>query len=312
MATNHKYPFITGEELKRVVSQIDISFDNENITGSFRLAKDEIIDIVSKAVWDRMMAHYNSGDYTEGGATFDDKLVDAIKPAFGNFGIYHHFIWLQLRISNNAVTVTKSENETAAYKYQTDEAKDKLLQTAWVEINTLIDLLGDEAPTEWLDSEQFEEMQNLIIKNYKAFDKIYKIDKNAAFFIKTRHIQQRIIDDEVTPRIGDYDDVSDPKLDKAIKRALAYKVMSDSCIEFDYYFLPAPIRRTIDNEMVKKKSNDALFAKEKLSGYLLQAANRYFQEVDYFIADENKEEGENPYENFEDNYNKDLPFASII
>jgi hypothetical protein len=166
--STYKYPFATSEELKGVISHIDISFELENIHSSLLLAANEMKDIIGKDLWDLMINHYNSDNYEaepegEGEGEEEeeepipsyeqlDELVHLVQPALANFTMYHHFIWLQLRISNNSVTVIKGENETAAFKYQTDEAKDKLLLTAWVQINDLIDYLNEEA-TEWTEWE---------------------------------------------------------------------------------------------------------------------------------------------------------------
>ncbi len=163
--SDYKYPFKDSEELKEVISHIDIAFDLENIHSSMLLAANDMKDIISREVWDLMINHYNSANYgaeEEGegegeGEDFIpsheqlDKLVHLVQPALANLCLYHHFIWLQLRISNNSVTVIKGENETAAFKYQTDEAKDKLLLTAWIQINDIIDFLEDNATafTEW-------------------------------------------------------------------------------------------------------------------------------------------------------------------
>jgi hypothetical protein len=159
--TAYKYPFKTGEELKSVASQIDISFEIENIDSSLILAANELKDIISSDVWDLMLAHYNSGNYDVDppdppgeGELVDysllNELVHKVQPALANLAFYHHFIWLMLRISSNSVTVMKGENETTAYKYQTDEAKEKLLEVTWVQINDLIDFLNDNA-TDWAD-----------------------------------------------------------------------------------------------------------------------------------------------------------------
>jgi len=162
--SDFKYPFQTGEEIKSVASQIDISFDIENIDSSLILAANELKDIISKDIWDLMLTHYNSENYNvdppaeppaepeEEPIDYSllDELVWKIQPALANLAFYHHFIWLMLRISNNSVTVMKGENETTAYKYQTDEAKEKLLEVTWVHINDLIDFLNDNA-TAWTD-----------------------------------------------------------------------------------------------------------------------------------------------------------------
>lgn len=148
MATNYKYPFQTGEDLKKAASQVNLNFDIDNIQSSLALAANDLKDVVSQAVWDKMIDYYNSGNYNPEGDSVNDKLVNAFLAPLANMAVWHHFIWLQLNISNSGITVTKSDHETAAYKYQTDEAKQKLLQSAWVETSNLIDFLNANA-TVW-------------------------------------------------------------------------------------------------------------------------------------------------------------------
>jgi hypothetical protein len=148
MPTTYKYPFTTGEDLKAAASQVNLNFDIANIQSSLSLAANDLKDVVGDEVYAAMLTFYNEGTFNPTGATLGDKLVNAFRPALANLALYHHFIWLQLQISNSGINVAKGENVTSAYKYQTDEAKDKLLQTAWIETNNLINVLNAEA-TPW-------------------------------------------------------------------------------------------------------------------------------------------------------------------
>jgi hypothetical protein len=99
------------------------------------------------------LEHYNSDRYgvvaqTDKYLLILDELVWKLQGAVANFAMYHHFIWLQIRISNNGITIPESDSEKAAYRYQTDEAKEEFVKAAWASINNAIAFLNENA-TKW-------------------------------------------------------------------------------------------------------------------------------------------------------------------
>jgi len=309
-----KYPFKNGEDLKAAASQIDLSFDIKNIDSSLALAANDLKDVISEDVWNRMIDYYNGGSYNPAGTAIDDKLVNYILAPLANLALYHHFIWLQLRISNSGVTVVKTDTETAAFKYQTDEAKEKLLQTAWVEANNLITFLNtnEDNITEWKGSDQQQELKELIFTGYKDFDKYFSIDNNASFYIRLRYIILEIIAESISPRIKDPLNITDDVLLIKVKRYLAYESMSLSVFRFDILNLPVSIRRSITNSMTKK-GDDMQYVKEKLSAQLHNQAETYLRQLDLYrdgliepAADESY------YEDYEREFDSDDKFASIL
>lgn len=147
----NKYPFSTTEELKKHVSGVDVGFEQENIESGKRRAASLVKDIVSVEVWDLMINHFNSDNYNAADQQDEnyqrlDELVEYFQFPMANFTFFFHFVWLQLRIGNDKITLTDKEN--SPYKYQEDEAKDQLLETAYEGINDLIDYLTTTA-TKW-------------------------------------------------------------------------------------------------------------------------------------------------------------------
>ncbi len=153
----YKIPFKdAADEIKPLISGIDKSLELDNISSSIKKAKNDIIDVFGEDIWKIMIDHYNSDDYNVENQDNEnlnrlDELVKKIQDPLIHFGLYRHFIWLILRVSNTGVTVTKTDDETTAYKYLTDEAKSDLISTAWEGINNLIVFLNKEATkfTEW-------------------------------------------------------------------------------------------------------------------------------------------------------------------
>ena len=119
-----KVPFNTSEELKSAMSGVDLRIDLENIASSLARIPNDLIEIIGKSVYDEMMKHYETPK-TENTEIWDE-LVKLCQKAMFPMALYKHFIWLQIRVSNGGVTTFKGTDETTAYKYQTDEAKESL------------------------------------------------------------------------------------------------------------------------------------------------------------------------------------------
>ena len=146
-----KYPFRTSEEIKKQVSGVDSGFEDVNIESGKRRAASHIKDIVSAGVYNLTMEHYEGDNYNIGGQEDEqylrlDLLVDHVQFAMAHFTFFYHFVWLQLRIANDTISLTDKEN--APYKYQEDAAKEELLETAYEGVNDLIDFLDQES-TKW-------------------------------------------------------------------------------------------------------------------------------------------------------------------
>lgn len=310
MATNYTIPFAKGEDIKSAFSPVDQSYNIDNIRSSLDLARDDLVDVISQAVYDRMLTYFNDPNPVH---EINAELVLLCQRAMIPLGLHHHFIWLQLRISNNSITVVKTNDETAAYKYQTDEAKDELLKSAWSNINILIAFLNrNPSITEWTTSDQYSILQELLFPSYKEFEKYYGIDRNAAFFIKTRFIQQDILIDEVIPRFGKVSEISDAQLLIKLKRAVSFRMIAQAILRFDAFWLPTSIRKDVTSEVRKRSINSVTdqFLKENMSNALDEKASEYFEYADMFWSSLNSDDtsSESPLADYEPNISEENKF----
>lgn len=289
MPTSFTVPFQKGEDLKAAFSAIDQTYNLDNVRTSLERAAEDLKDIVSDAVYTRMIDYYN---LPPDGNEVNDQLVLLCQRAMAPLAFYHHFIWLQLRVSNNSITVSKSDDESRAFKYQTDEAKDELLKSAWAGINLLIAFMDDEQLTEWVASDQYTALQELLFKDYKTFGEYFGIDRNAAFFIKTRYLQKDTLTDEVIPRFGKISEISDEQLLIKLKRAVSMRVMALAIWRFDAFWLPTSIRKDISNENRKRSVNSATDTdlKEKTANALNNLASDYFDTADKYWTSKNSDD----------------------
>jgi hypothetical protein len=324
---NLKYPFLTGEDLKNSgLSDIDIAFNIENLDTGLRMAVTKLKHIISDAVFNAIMNHYNSDAYQKPDPTADEKLLDSLvlnmQYSLSPFAFLETFVWRRLRVKNSSITVVKNDSEDRPYKYDLDEAKDSLYRIGWTFTTELFDLLNTNINNaispfaEWKISKQYIAMQALVIRDYKEFNEFYFIDHNAAFFVRAIGIQRQIIEEDINPRlkiiytVTEDDPVQTPDtVLKLIKSYLANMVMSRAAFSMDAYYLPDSLRNIIENEQYRKKGNNNQFVKEKLSANIAHEAKMILDKLDLELASlKELEEGESYTDEFESTYEDDDKF----
>jgi hypothetical protein len=302
-------PFSNGNDIKKAASQVAISIDIDNLRTSLEGVEDDFRDIIGDAAYDDILSHYSTPP-EETDADMDT-LLRYLQSAMAHMALYHHFVFMQIDIGNNGITTYKSDNKTTAFKYQTDEAKEKLLNIAWKQMSRLIDKMDDMEYVPWQNSTQYTEMQDLLFENYRDFNKYFDIGRNASFYIRLRYIlKNEVLDDIIDSMNIDLDTASD-KLTKMLKKYVAYKVMSVACLRFDYHFLPEAIRSSFSNEHNRKdRYNDKETVREKVVNGIAQKAEKYLRDIELYqySKDNDTVDAEHMNENFAIDNNKDKKY----
>lgn len=283
-----KIPFLTSADLKNAMSGVDLALDIENIKSSLDRVPNDLVEVIGLSVYNEMMLHYETPK--EVNTEVWDELVILCQKAMFPMALYKHFIWLQIRVSNSGITTTKNSNETTAYKYQTDEAKDSLLDTWGDFVSQIIDHLNankDVIPV-WTATAQYAAQTSALFTGYRDFCRVANIrPADAAFYIRIADLLTDIASDEIKPTL----DITtmaatDPKFRKAQKFA-AFRALSLAAIQFDISVMPAPMRRVMLNEMNGKNGQEFDYVKGKLAGHYKQEAEAWMQKLtNDILADE--------------------------
>ena len=275
-----KIPFTTSEEMKRAMSGLDLSLDLDNIQSSLSRVPNDLIEVIGLPVYNEMISHYTTPK-TENAAVWDT-LVELCQKAMLPLALYKHFIWLQIRVSNNAITTYKGDSETTAYKYQTDEAKESLLDSWGDFVSLLVEHLNanKDVITQWPLTEQYAAQKNSVFTCYREFCRLVNIrPADAAFYIRVSDLVQDVTDDELSTIIEVSNlEKTDSKFRKA-QKFVAYRAMSLATTQFDPTALPAPVRRSIINEMNGKSGQEFDFAKQKLAAFFKQEAAAWLEKL---------------------------------
>lgn len=215
----------------------------------------------------------NEEEATDSGVKAE--ALDYLQRAILHFALYHHIIYLIANVSNDGVTVTKSDDKTTIYKYQQDQLEENLIADAWFWLDCLIKLLNDnpeEFPS-WKDSEAHKQMEDLPV-SLSDFER-YTGVSDPTFLLYAGWIVREVYRECIKSR------TKDASLSEVQKQAVCYDVMARACRRLAFHALPSPIRIDINNEMGKNHAAQAdTTIREKVAGVFAEKAAAYWKAVD--------------------------------
>ena len=275
-----KTPFNTSEDLKRAMSGVDLKLDIKNIQSSLDRVPNDLIEIIGLTVYNEMIAHYTTPKITN--VAIWDTLVELCQKAMFNLALYKHFIWLQIRVSNGGVTTFKGTDETTAYKYQTDEAKETLLDSWGDFVSQIVDHLNanKDVISAWPLTDQYKAQANQLFTGFREFCKVANISPaDAAYYIRVCDLISDITTDEVKPMLKVADLVKTDSKFRKVQKFVAFRTLSLSATQFDVTAMPKPIRQVALNEMNSKNAQSFDFVKGRLSAHYKQEAESWLQKL---------------------------------
>jgi hypothetical protein len=275
-------------QLYSLVPGVHVSNEISNIEPSLPWGEDFVKDICGKEIYDLAEAHYNSDQYNLSDDTDADnirlnRLVKLIQYCHAHWTIYHHLPFFEAKISDVGIVKQQTESQTTAFKYQVDALKFAIPEAAYKHAAKLIEFLNDNATDfpEWTESPEYAESQSIYFTSYKDFHKVVHIDNSALFYHNIRTFINKIILQDVNPRLPDSFTTTE-RITNQIKTAIANEAMYMALERFDYFALPPSISRQFQNEFNKNLSTEKgeKYAKERLMNYHKSEAKRAFEALD--------------------------------
>lgn len=261
------------EEMKPKLSMAFKALEYENIESSIQKACVEMSDKLGSETYEAICAKPEEEEATDSGVK--DEALDYLQRAILHFALYHHIIYLIANVSNDGVTVTKSDDKTTIYKYQQDQLEENLIADAWFWLNRLIKLLNDnpeEFPS-WKDSEAHKQMEDLPV-SLSDFER-YTGVSDPTFLLYAGWIVREVYRECIKSR------TKDASLSEVQKQAVCYDVMARACRRLAFHALPSPIRIDINNEMGKNHAAQAdTTIREKVASVFAEKAAAYWKAVD--------------------------------
>ena len=261
------------EEMKPKLSMAFKALEYENIESSIQKACVEMSDKLGSETYEAICAKPEDEEATDSGVKAE--ALDYLQRAILHFALYHHIIYLIANVSNDGVTVTKSDDKTTIYKYQQDQLEENLIADAWFWLNRLIKLLNDnpeEFPS-WKDSDAHKQMEDLPV-SLSDFER-YTGVSDPTFLLYAGWIVREVYRECIKSR------TKDASLSEVQKQAICYDVMARACRRLAFHALPSPIRIDINNEMGKNHAAQAdTTIREKVAGVCAEKAAAYWKAVD--------------------------------
>lgn len=261
------------EEMKPKLSMAFKALEYENIESSIQKACVEISDKLGSDTYEAICAKPEKEEATDSGVKAE--ALDYLQRAILHFALYHHIIYLIANVSNDGVTVTKSDDKTTIYKYQQDQLDENLIADAWFWLNRLIKLLNDnpeEFPS-WKDSEAHKQMEDLPV-SLSDFER-YTGVSDPTFLLYAGWIVREVYRECIKSR------TKEASLSEVQKQAVCYDVMARACRRLAFHALPSPIRIDINNEMGKNHAAQAdTTIREKVAVVFAEKAAAYWKAVD--------------------------------
>ena len=261
------------EEMKPKLSMAFKALEYENIESSIQKACVEMSDKLGSDTYEAICAKPEEEEATDSGVKAE--ALDYLQRAILHFALYHHIIYLIANVSNDGVTVTKSDDKTTIYKYQQDQLEENLIADAWFWLNRLIKLLNDnpEKFPSWKDSEAHKQMEDLPV-SLSDFEH-YTGVSDPTFLLYAGWIVREVYRECIKSR------TKDASLSEVQKQAICYDVMARACRRLAFHALPSPIRIDINNEMGKNHAAQAdTTIREKVAGVFAEKAAAYWKAVD--------------------------------
>jgi hypothetical protein len=272
-----------SEECKARLSGVYLTYEYANIESTLAKVARAMAEQLGDAAYARIVSDYAAQNIAPDSP--QRTAADYLQRAMLHFAFYEHLIFLQLNIKNDGITTKKNDEETTAFKYQTDELKNTLINAAWFWFNELVAHMdaNPDVFAEWKNSEQKKLLESLEV-TYAEFNRWFAIS-SWYFFIKARYIIQEVALDEISPRWPPPRDKSNATLLNAMHRALAYKTMAIAAFRFAYSELPESIRHDIDNEQSKtSKAQEFTHVKENVSRSIDALAEEYLRKLEQAVA----------------------------
>lgn len=261
------------EEMKPKLSMAFKALEYENIESSIQKACVEMSDKLGSETYEAICAKPEEEEATDSGVKAE--AIDYLQRAILHFALYHHIIYLIANVSNDGVTVTKSDDKTTIYKYQQDQLEENLIADAWFWLNRLIKLLNDnpEKFPSWKDSDAHKQMEDLPV-SLSDFERYTGVN-DPTFLLYAGWIVREVYRECIKSR------TKDASLSEVQKQAVCYDVMARACRRLAFHALPSPIRIDINNEMGKNHAAQAdTTIREKVAGVFAEKAAAYWKAVD--------------------------------
>lgn len=273
------------DDFKEVVPGVESSTRFSEMQASFERAKQIILGIIGQTIWDSLKADFAS--------TSDGDKKTAWEFLQGALGNRTYFQYLIFKLMG------KRKEEVDYRKYEIQAMQEVYIDNYWLYMDKLLPFL-DTNPSEkfaaWLQTDMYKTRDSLFMKTAAEFSKYCNLDYSEYFFFRTLNLHVEVMDVDISSRkITTTTFANNAKLERNIKRAIAYRTMSNAIMQLDYTDLPRSLRNDIYNELSKRTGHREEYVKSAIAKRFAQKSDDYFSLVDIELQKPDQDAGESTY-----------------
>lgn len=274
------------DAFKEVVPGVESSTILSEMQASFERAKQIITGIIGTSIYDLLKADFEAGTHDENKQT----AWEFLQGALGNRCYFQHLIFK---------VIGKKKEQVSFYKYEIQAMQETYLDNYWLYMDKLLAFL-DTNPSDvfvqWTTTAMYKKRNLLLIKTAADFAGYCDLDYSEYFFYRTLNLHVEVMDTEISSRKIDATTYADnEKLERNIKRAIAYRTLANAILQFDYTDLPRSLRNDIYNELSKKSGDRETSVKTEIAKRFAQKADDYFSLIDLERNAPDQDAGDSTY-----------------
>ena len=198
----------TSEEIKELLGFVDADLNPVNLQPDLRTATRDVINIISKEVYDYAIAAYNDGSIEQDYDDIDYLLVQAIKYPIAVNAYRLYAPSNDLSHTNDGRKMRNEEHEKNAFEWMIDRDNDSLEKRYYRALDDLIHFIdnlsgGDpENPiyTLWKNSKEFQKSHKLFVRSTNDFEDYFPIHSRL-LLLKLQNGLSRCERYEIAPRL---------------------------------------------------------------------------------------------------------------
>jgi len=278
-------------EIKSLLGFLDGDFNFDNLKSDIELNTPQLIDLISKAVYDKIEAYY-----TADSQTINEDIAQALKyvqlyiasMAYIDFAPNN-----DLTHSNSGRSFRSEENEKLPWEWQLSNSNAAIAKRAYKALDLLFILLDTLAWEEWTASQAYKTANKLFLKNTNLFDAAFPINKSGQLYYRLVPFMEDFENDAIIPIITPevattLKEASTPTANQKIllsliNKASAYLALGKALKVFPVEMFPSGL---IYNEKTRSNSEARAevmqFLNEEGKNYIIKLEHEYGKQTATF------------------------------
>lgn len=279
------------EEIKKLLGFLNADISYENLETDIALNTPYLIQFIGSAMYEALHAHYIAAAEDE---ALDQMLQNAqlyiLLKAYldyaSNGDILH---------GNTGRKIHFAENEKTPWDWQIKMDNGALKRRAYRALDRLMEVLDIEAPTQWINSENYQVAKSLFLYNTNQFQKVFPIDNSGVLYYQMLPFMADVEREKLITTLGTekYNTLKsklkgtptaeESELILYCQKITAYRVLERRCT-----LLPDEIFAEEINYRLPESDREII--RDKRSAKFAEIARGYEQELERILARQNQEE----------------------